>query len=172
MKDLTPLEAVRVAAFGMDEPERVAAAGNAASGESSGREGMTRPPRDAEGLDRRTALVAATEEAIARYNGDIDVHTGERVDDWGYSESERQAFVAGTLWSKRQHEANAVEAFGRLLYERYPADVFPVPSNEDMQAFRDAAKATGRTLDRFSAEIFRRAAAQAIAAAAEIREEP
>ena len=46
----------------------------------------------------RAVLDSATEEAIARYDGDVDRETGAAVDDWGYSECQRQAFVAGALF--------------------------------------------------------------------------
>jgi hypothetical protein len=37
----------------------------------------------------------ASEEAFKRYQGDWDSYNEERVDDWGYTECERRAFVAG-----------------------------------------------------------------------------
>lgn len=51
--------------------------------------------------------MSAHEEAARRYKGDIDIESGERFDDWGYAETQRQAFVAGaeyargkTVWMK------------------------------------------------------------------------
>jgi len=38
---------------------------------------------------------AARVEAFKRYKGDEDPATGKIVDDWGYSDAERLAFMAG-----------------------------------------------------------------------------
>lgn len=44
-----------------------------------------------------TAL--ARKEAQSRYQGDWDPYHGEPVDDAGFSEAERRAFVAGAEWA-------------------------------------------------------------------------
>lgn len=54
-------------------------------------------------MAERDILVAASEEARIRYNGDWDPYEEQRVDDWGYSEAERRAFVAGALFAHRWH---------------------------------------------------------------------
>lgn len=61
----TPLEAVRVAAFGFDRPEGHGAGDCAANGEGSGREGTTRPTGGHEGADGRTAKALRAGEIMA-----------------------------------------------------------------------------------------------------------
>jgi hypothetical protein len=52
-------------------------------------------------LTDEEAYQAAYVEAHERYQGDIDIETGERMDDWGYSESERKAFIEGATWARK-----------------------------------------------------------------------
>ena len=47
----------------------------------------------------------AAHEARGRYNADWDFDNNERVDDWGYSEAERKAFVAGALYAVEERLA-------------------------------------------------------------------
>lgn len=42
---------------------------------------------------------AILEEAWLRYPKPVDVITGEPVDDWGYEEYAREAFIAGAAWA-------------------------------------------------------------------------
>ena len=44
----------------------------------------------------------AAAEAADRYQGDVEPESGERFDDWGYSECERRAFVAGAVWATEE----------------------------------------------------------------------
>lgn len=39
-------------------------------------------------------------EAYRRYPEPTDVLTGEPMDDWGYAECERTAFIAGARWAR------------------------------------------------------------------------
>ena len=41
----------------------------------------------------------AAAEAADRYNGDWDFYEERAIDDWGYAEAERRAFVAGAVWA-------------------------------------------------------------------------
>lgn len=43
-------------------------------------------------------------EAYRRYQGDTDVFTGDPVDDWGYTDCQREAFIAGAEWAVAQLE--------------------------------------------------------------------
>lgn len=43
----------------------------------------------------------ARAEAEVRYRGDVDPD-GQRVDDWGFADCERDAFVAGAEWARKQ----------------------------------------------------------------------
>lgn len=47
-------------------------------------------------------LLAASNEAVEKYQGDWDHANEEPVDDWGMSAAERQAFVAGALFEHRR----------------------------------------------------------------------
>lgn len=49
--------------------------------------------------DIQALQAAASEEAAKRYTGDWDAYNEEFVDDWGYAEAERRAFVAGALFA-------------------------------------------------------------------------
>lgn len=89
----------------------------------------------------REKLIAATEEAMKRYTGDVDVDTGACVDDWGYSAAEVQAFVAGSVW-ERKAQAGDIASEVRLLRHQlgelarllvqpgYPYDPFVPDENE------------------------------------------
>lgn len=44
----------------------------------------------------------AEAEARRRHPDPTDVETGEPVDDWGYEETARQAFIAGAAWQAQQ----------------------------------------------------------------------
>ena len=44
----------------------------------------------------------ARAEAFRRYDGDWDPKEEAEVDDWGYSEAERRAFIAGALWAEER----------------------------------------------------------------------
>lgn len=57
-------------------------------------------------------LVAATDEALARYDGDVDQETGASVDDWGFSVMERNAFVAGALFAEKFVQRSIARALG------------------------------------------------------------
>ena len=65
--------------------------------------------------------------------------------------------------------ADTYQEFAESLRERYPEDVFIKPNDEDYHALNLALNQTGISLDRFSADLMRRAAAQADAEAAAIR---
>ena len=62
-------------------------------------------------------LQAATEEASQRYNGDVDVNTGESFDDWGYSAAERQAFVAGAVWERKAQAGDIASEVRALRHQ-------------------------------------------------------
>lgn len=64
----------------------------------------------------REKLVEATEEAIRRYNGDVD-ETGATFDDWGYSAAERQAFVAGSVWTLKAQPADIASEIRLLRHQ-------------------------------------------------------
>lgn len=49
--------------------------------------------------DTSALRALAAEEAFKRYQGDWDSYNEERVDDWGYTECERRAFVAGAMFA-------------------------------------------------------------------------
>lgn len=51
----------------------------------------------------------ARTEALARLPYPVDVHTGEPVDDWGYEEYAREAFIAGAEW-QAERIAQAIDA--------------------------------------------------------------
>lgn len=46
-----------------------------------------------------TLKADAWEEAWDRYNDDID-DEGKPVDDWGFSEVQRESFVSGVIWAQ------------------------------------------------------------------------
>lgn len=74
----------------------------------------------------------ANGEALKRYDGDwiIDDRTGEEVgyDDWGYSEAERRAFVAGAewaaghLWTVRPTPEALARAYDPEAFEDHPIE--------------------------------------------------
>ena len=64
--------------------------------------------------------------------------------------------------------ADTLQEFAETLRERYPEDVFPKPNDENYHALNVALARANITLDRFSADLMRRAAAQADIRAAEI----
>lgn len=51
----------------------------------------------------------ARTEALARFPYPVDVHTGEPVDDWGYEQYAREAFIAGAEW-QAERIAQVIEA--------------------------------------------------------------
>ena len=66
---------------------------------------------------------AACESAASKYRGDWDAFQREPVDDWGYSEAERRAHIAG--WKAARDHLAAQEptdaeclAVQKCLYER------------------------------------------------------
>lgn len=65
--------------------------------------------------------------------------------------------------------ADTLSEFAVTLRERYPEDVFPKPTDENYHALNAALARSNITLDRFSADLMRRAASQADAEATEIR---
>lgn len=72
--------------------------------------------------------------------------------------------------SLAEHDAQVLEAFAAELRERYPEDVFIKPTAEDYAKLHAALMKQGLVVDRFSADLMRRAAAQADAEAARLRE--
>jgi hypothetical protein len=58
---------------------------------------------------------------------------------------------------KRETAAQALEQFGADLNEWYPEDVFPRPTAENYHDLNVALARTNMTLDRFSADLMRRA---------------
>ena len=54
---------------------------------------------DANRASQNPATKLALDEAQLRYQGDWDRYHGEHVDDAGFAEAERRAFVAGAEWA-------------------------------------------------------------------------
>lgn len=69
-----------------------------------------------------------------------------------------------------EHDARVLEEFAATLRERYPDDVFVRPSDEDYDRLNKALARSNISLDRFSADLMRRVAAQIDQEAAERRE--
>ena len=64
-------------------------------------------------LDDRAIL----EEAWLRYPKPVDVITGEPVDDWGYEEYAREAFIAGATWASGSPFSKDANNLHRLIGE-------------------------------------------------------
>lgn len=58
--------------------------------------------------DEQELLAAASEAAFNRYQDDWDPHNEEPVDDWGYAEVQRRAFVAGAQFAAEQLRQAAI----------------------------------------------------------------
>lgn len=77
--------------------------------------------------------------------------------------------LAGLRAVEAAGRADTLQEFAETLRERYPEDVFPKPNDENYHALNVALAWANIALDRFSADLMRRAAAQADAEAAAIR---
>lgn len=86
----------------------------------------------------------------------------------GYDRGLAAEFERMLAQVRREAAAGALVQFADLLDEHYPADVFPKPSEDDYFRLRTALARSNLTLDRFSADLMRRAAAQARREAAEM----
>ena len=92
-----------------------------------------------------------------------------------YKDVYKEAHEAGLAAVVAAAKAEALEGFAALLRERYPDDVFKPMLDRDHRSVNDAM--AGRrpntivTRDRVSADMMRRAAAQADEQADEIRKE-
>ena len=64
-------------------------------------------------LDDRAIL----EEAWLKYPKPVDVITGEPVDDWGYEEYAREAFIAGATWASGRLLTKDTNNLHRLIGE-------------------------------------------------------
>lgn len=60
----------------------------------------------------------ARAEAERRYPESWDHYNDEPVDDWGYSECQREAFCAGVVWADANPKPHTItrEALGRIGY--------------------------------------------------------
>lgn len=82
----------------------------------------------------------AHKEAHERYQGDWDAFEQEPVDDMGFSESERRAFIAGAEWAARQ-DPTAAEVLTAL--NRYYRSMRAPRLREDMPLSYWSATAVG-----------------------------
>lgn len=83
-------------------------------------------------------LDSATEEAIARYDGDVDRETGAAVDDWGYSACQRQAFVAGALFESGRNSPH----IRRAVIEELIAKARAIPGRDARESLFKSVIAT------------------------------
>lgn len=92
---------------------------------------------------------AARDEAFTRYTGDVDVVTGAPMDDYGYADCKRRAFIAGAAWQSERPVTDAeVEAGARSLCESskellpwkeaIPTDYFKAEARAVLEAARKA----------------------------------
>jgi hypothetical protein len=80
--------------------------------------------------------------------------------DKGYlsgSENARDAFERESAARIREAKAEALEEFAVFIHDHYPLDVFPKPTPSDYDRLNTALARSNLTLDRFSADLMRRA---------------
>lgn len=78
--------------------------------------------------------------------------------------------ASGFLQDAAEVEARGLENFADCTEEFYPTEMFPVPSDEQYAALSTSLARSNLTLDRFSADLMRRAAGLARLAAQQVRE--
>ena len=95
---------------------------------------------------------AARAEAEKRHQGDWDPFEQEPVDDWGFAEAERRAFVTGAEWARTrlaaQEPTDALvdEIAEQLDFEDDPSPsadpdiTWGLPGNERAEAYRDIVR--------------------------------
>ena len=81
-----------------------------------------------------------------------------------------QLIASGVLQDAREGQANALQKAASDLRGHYPESMFPRPDDEQYAKLQIALTEVGLTLDRFSADLMRRAADVVAARARQVRE--